>query len=249
MKKFIISMIALVAFSNGAFAAEKVYGQLFMSGTEKALSFDRAAVGVQASLGGSASADLAYDGAANSLLTAKVAYGGLLGGDSLSLGLQANAYDLVLDSALGQSALSCYSCVHHKSAIYANKGLALQANEGNNFAASWQYAASKQVGLVLGGEYDHASDHLLAKAAALIEVGQLKAVVSTKLDSSVLDYSLAGHYDIQKGFGAFGKYAKGGALTVGPTYAPTSGLLVALTASRPAAGAEYAYGGNVSANF
>lgn len=259
MKKYIVSVVlAVFALASTAMAANtpvSAYGQLWTGVTTSALTVDQAVLGVNAGLGGATSANLAYDAQNNALYTAKVGYAGLLTGtDNLSVGLQASAYDSLLDATLGQSAFNCYGCVHAKSAIYSVSSggnlLALQTNEHNNYAASLQVPVLPGLlSLVGSANYDNPSTSWIEQGAAQVTLGVVSAVGDCTYANSSWDYGVAAKAGVYQNLGLIGKLRKGGAALVGPTYQASKHLQVGVVGSHAAAGQDLSYQALISANF
>jgi hypothetical protein len=254
MKKLIITCLAVVACSNVAFAdAPTVYGDIWANSDQNNMHFQEAVLGIQAGLGGPAAADLSYDAANHSLYTAKLNYSGIaFSSDVLSAGLQAQAYDALLDTQLGSSALNCFSCNHVKSAIYSAYGFSLEGNENNNYSGTYSYAVLPNLKAAASVDYDHPSDTWAGKGALLGSYSIVSGVVYGSDNNGVWDYGAVAQVTLAQfvpNLGVFGKYAKYGALAAGPTYQATKGLLVAALVTQDQAGDTVHGQVRLSANF
>lgn len=268
MKKFIISSIAVLAglFSVAAFAdapSASLYGNVWSTFTQDHMSFNQATIGAKASLGqaiapagGPVTGAVSYDAANNALYDAYAKFSLAVPGDSMSIGLQGDAYDTILDSQLGQSALTCFSCTHVKSAIYGLSGslgsFSLEANENNNYSAQGVVGLLPGVRVAGSAIYDHPSNTWSGKGALLGSYSVLSGVLYGSDEAGVWDYGVEGTVALNAfcpGAGVFGKYAKGGALAVGPTYQVSSGLQLAVLAMQDTAGADFHGAAALSANF
>jgi len=250
--KTIYLAVATLRFSVTSAQAASVYGQLWAQSTEKQMSFTQAVIGAKAGLGGDAKADMAYDAKGNALYTAAVSFG-ILGSDSLSVGLQSSVMDKWLDSTLGQSALNCFGCAHSKSAQYTvnldGGALALTGNEGNNYSAAAKISLLKGLAVLGSATYDNPSAKWSGRGGVQLSSGAFALVADGTHANDEGEYGVAGSAALGSGFGVFGKIRKSGALLVGPTYDAAEKVQLAMGVGRDAAGADYHTDVRLSANF
>lgn len=257
MKQFIITCLVVLATSTAAFAdgiSPTPYGDVWANTTQDTMQFQEAVLGIRANLGGAATADVAYDAAGKNLYTAKMGYTGIVfGTDTLSAGLQASAFDALIDTQLGATALNCFSCNHVKSAIYSAYGFSLEGNENNNYSGTYVYSVLPNLRIAGSADYDHPSNVWAGQGAVMGSYSIVSGVLYGSDNNGTWNYGAVAQISLAQfvapGVGLFGKYAKYGQWFAGPTYQATKGLLVAALATQDQTGSDVHGEVRLSANF